>query len=241
MDPALSLNGATIKIDDQVIQIPRTKALQISEAVYLTKGSGQDEAWKRAASGPKGLVKRPGLQGPIDDAFLSSFLVVLPSKKSANPNVERWVHFELEHFLHRWKTLYRGVPKVKWDKDVSQEDVRTNNLIVFGDTRSNTLLQLVMQKKESLPIQWNQQTLVVNGKTYESDSHVPVMIYPNPLNQQKYIVLNSGPTHREGHDRTNSLQNPKLPDWSVIDLSSPPTDIVPGRIVDTGFFNEVWK
>jgi len=241
LDPVLSLNGATIKIDDQVIQIPRTKALQISKAVYLTKGSGQDEAWKRVASGPKGLVKRPGLQGPIDDAFLSSFLVVLPSKKSANPNVERWVHFELEHFLHRWKTLYRGVPKVKWDKDVSQEDVRTNNLIVFGDTRSNTLLQLVMQKKESLPIQWNQQSLVVNGKTYESDSHVPVMIYPNPLNQQKYIVLNSGPTHREGHDRTNSLQNPKLPDWSVIDLSSPPTDLVPGRIVDTGFFNEVWK
>ena len=243
LDPALSLNGATIKIDDQVIQIPRTKALQISEAVYLTKakGSGEEEAWKRAASEPKGLVKRPGLQGPIDDAFLSSFLVVLPSKKSANPNVERWVHFELKHFLHRWKTLYRGVPKVKWDKDVSQEDIRTNNLIVFGDTRSNTLLQLVMQKKESLPIQWNQQSLVVNGKTYESDSHVPVMIYPNPLNQQKYIVLNSGPTHREGHDRTNSLQNPKLPDWSVIDLSSPPTDIVPGRIVDTGFFNEVWK
>ena len=48
------------------------------------------------------------------------------------------------------------------------------------------------------------------------------MIYPNPLNSNRYVVLNSGMTFREGHDRTNSLQNPKLPDWAVVDLTRVP-------------------
>ena len=57
----------------------------------------------------------------------------------------------------------------------------------------------------------------------------------------KYVVLNSGPTHREGHDRTNSLQNPKLPDWAIVDLRQVPDALLPGKIVATGFFDESWK
>jgi hypothetical protein len=55
------------------------------------------------------------------------------------------------------------------------------------------------------------------------------------------VVLNSGPTFREGHDRTNSLQNPKLPDWAVVDLATPPDAQTPGKVVDAGFFDEEWK
>ncbi|MFP6602512.1 MAG: hypothetical protein VB862_08285, partial [Pirellulaceae bacterium] len=65
--------------------------------------------------------------------------------------------------------------------------------------------------------------------------------YPNPWNDQKYVVLNSGPTHREGHDRTNSLQNPKLPDWAIVDLRQVPDALLPGKIVATGFFDESWQ
>ena len=67
------------------------------------------------------------------------------------------------------------------------------------------------------------------------------MIYPNPLNPDRYIVLNSGPTYREEHDRTNSQQIAKLPDWAVIDITVPPTGRVPGNVVDVGFFDENWQ
>ena len=123
----------------------------------------------------------------------------------------------------------------------SEEDLRNNHLIVFGDTKSNTLLKRIMEKQNALPFEWNKESLMIKGNQYDAASHVPVLIYPNPLNSEKYIVLNSGPTHREGHDRTNSLQNPKLPDWSVIDLSLPPNDQVPGKVIEAGFFNEAWK
>jgi hypothetical protein len=68
-----------------------------------------------------------------------------------------------------------------------------------------------------------------------------VLIFPNPLNPNRYVVLNSGLTFREGHDKTNSQQNPKLPDWAVIGLDRDPDALAPGRIAAAGFFDEAWK
>ena len=67
------------------------------------------------------------------------------------------------------------------------------------------------------------------------------MIFPNPLNPQHYVVLNSGIDFREHAYGTNSLQIPKLPDFAMIDLREPPGARWPGKIVDAGFFDESWK
>ena len=67
------------------------------------------------------------------------------------------------------------------------------------------------------------------------------MIYPNPDNPARYVVLNSGFTYREYDYLNNARQVPKLPDWAVIDLATPPDAKAPGRIVDAGFFDERWK
>ena len=57
----------------------------------------------------------------------------------------------------------------------------------------------------------------------------------------RYIVLNSGFTFREGSNTTNSQQTPKLPDWAVIDLGTPPSAKWPGLVVDAGLFDERWQ
>jgi hypothetical protein len=69
---------------------------------------------------------------------------------------------------------------------------------------------------------------------------VPILVYPNPLNRERYIVLNSGFTFRKGSSQSNSLQTPRLPDWAIIDLRVPPSDQWPGAVRDAGFFNESW-
>jgi hypothetical protein len=75
----------------------------------------------------------------------------------------------------------------------------------------------------------------------DGNRYVPQAIYPLPGSKIAYVVLNSGLTFREGHDRTNSQQNPKLPDWAIIDITQPPDALAPGRIHDAGFFDEEWK
>ena len=54
-------------------------------------------------------------------------------------------------------------------------------------------------------------------------------------------MLNSGFTFREGSNTTNSQQTPKLPDWAVIDINTPPGAKWPGLVVDAGFFDERWQ
>lgn len=70
---------------------------------------------------------------------------------------------------------------------------------------------------------------------------MPVLIYPNPLNPRKYVVLNSGFTFREADYLSNARQTPKLPDWAVIDTTVPPSAHAPGGIADAGFFGEQWE
>ena len=78
-------------------------------------------------------------------------------------------------------------------------------------------------------------------KTYSSATNVPVMIYPNPLNPRKYIVINTGFTFREYDYLNNARQTPKLPDYAVVDITTPPDGRFPGKIVDAGFFGEHWE
>ncbi len=67
---------------------------------------------------------------------------------------------------------------------------------------------------------------------------VPILVYPNPLNPAHYVVLNSGITFREGHLKSNAQQTPKLPDWAIVDTSTPPDAVTAGKIMDAGFFDE---
>ena len=204
---------------------------------FLTKTDGRWQ-WQLENFDPaNSLVKSPGLQGPIDDAFMESFLVVTPSGQSKNERVQGWVEFELAHFQDRWRALYRGEVRTKRDVDVTPGDMEMN-LVLWGDPDSNRIIKRLIDR---LPITWNEKELKVRGERQDASTHVPLLIYPNPLNPRRYIVLNSGPTHREGHDRTNSLQNPKLPDWAVIDISSPPNELSSGAVVDADFFDEQWR
>ena len=74
-----------------------------------------------------------------------------------------------------------------------------------------------------------------------SATHAPILIYPNPLNPNRYVVLNSGFTFREYDYLNNARQIPKLPDWAFVDTTVPPDDRWPGKIVQAGFFNENWE
>ena len=67
------------------------------------------------------------------------------------------------------------------------------------------------------------------------------MIYPNPLNPKRYVVLNSGFTFRESALSSNARQVARLPDWAIIDLRTPPDADKPGKIEAADFFGEQWE
>lgn len=208
---------------------------------YFIRRLGQ---WELANDDPAtdGLRKAPGLQGPIDDAFMSRFLVVAPSGRSPNARFQAWVEAELAHFRQRWRALMRGQLPLKHDHEVTEADLAAGiNLVLWGDVHSN---QLLARLAGQLPVGYDAQRWSLGGVSYDGDRFAPLLVYPRRDavgRRLGYFVLNSGLTFREGHDRTNSLQNPKLPDWAIVDLAQPPDALAPGRIHDADFFDEQWR
>jgi hypothetical protein len=92
-----------------------------------------------------------------------------------------------------------------------------------------------------LPVQWGKDTLTVGSQRYNAGQHVPVLIYPNPLDPGHYVVINSGFTFREYDYLNNARQVPKLPDYAVIDINVPVSARAPGGIIAAGFFDEEWR
>ncbi|WP_010586761.1 prolyl oligopeptidase family serine peptidase [Schlesneria paludicola] len=193
-------------------------------------------AWK--AGQLSGLRKKHGLQGPIDDALMDSFIFVKPSGKFRNEMVERWVNAEFEHAVTHWRRQMRGDAIVKLDSEITAEDVANSNLILWGDTQSNSVLAKIADR---LPILWTGRDIVVGDRTFDAANHAPVAVYPNPLNPERYVVLNSSFTYREYDYLNNARQVPKLPDWAIVDLRTPPNARYPGKIVDADFFDERWN
>ena len=127
---------------------------------------------------------------------------------------------------------------MKDDTAVTDADIAAHNLVLWGDPSSNKVLAKIADK---LPVHWDAQSLRVGAQTYSGDHHVAVLIYPNPLNRRRYVVLNSGFTFREYDYLNNARQIPKLPDYAVIDISVPASSKAPGGIATAGFFDEHWQ
>ena len=124
----------------------------------------------------KALRKRHGLQGPIDDAFLDSFLCVKPSA----PNQR------LDTFKANWDKFLRGDLRIKDASSVTNDDIRQHNLILFGDAATNKFYAKIAGK---LPFRWTPKQIQIAGRTFDGEGQTLVAIYPNPLNPDRYIVL----------------------------------------------------
>jgi len=94
---------------------------------------------------------------------------------------------------------------------------------------------------DKLPIPWDAEAVRVGKKSFASNDHLPALIYPNPLNPTRYVVLNSGFTFAHPRLSSNADQTPKLPDYAVVDIDGSPSVGVAGEIVEAGFFDEQWR
>ncbi len=205
-----------------------------SWTVHLRKIGGR---WELGELDAKELRKRHGLQGPIDDAFMSSFLMVRPTGAAMSQSIGAWCEAEQAHAIREWRRQFRGEARVKDDSAVTDADIAGNNLVLWGDPGSNKILARIADR---LPIKWTTKGIEVGGQKYPANTAL-IMIYPNPLNPAKYVVLNSGHTFREVDNLNNARQVAKLPDFAIVDANSTPDGYAPGKILDAGFFGEKWE
>lgn len=225
----------TVTVDGQRLPAPAVRSDRSWEAHFRRQG----DRWLRVEKADDGTLRKlHDLQGPIDDAFTEPFLIVRPTGTPAMPGVSKWIDAEMGRAIREWRRQFRGEPRLKNDADVTDADVANYNLVLWGDPGSNQILGRIADR---LPILWTRNAVAVGSQRYPSDTHAPILITPNPLNLRRYVVLNSGFTFREYDYLNNARQVPRLPDWAIVDTTTPPNSRWPGKIANAGFFNERWE
>ena len=139
----------------------------------------------------------------------------------------------MERFQNEYAKWLRGDVPVVNDADLTAEQIAANNIVLFGDPGSNQVLARILD--DLTPLEWTAEGLKVAGKDYDVAANLPVLIYPNPLNPNRYVVINSGHTFGETEFLgTNALLFPRLGDWAVLSTADEST-------VAAGLFDEQWR
>jgi predicted esterase len=216
--------------------------------LFYTKKDGKWESF-RIEQNPEPFqkfrfakVKREGRTGPIDDAFTKSFICVRGSGQAWNPEMARAADAQLDRFVKEWDKWMRGKLLVKSDKDVHEINLQTQNLILFGDPGSNSLISKTMP---NLPFSWSKQQIEFGSQKFDAAKNLPMLIYPSPhdtYEPQHYIVLNSGHTFHEADFKgTNALLYPRLGDYAVVRPLPTRQDPAAFEVMKAGIFDDSWK
>lgn len=219
-------NAREINIDGQNLRVAGGPEITL----------GKDGAkWAVVPNGPPaGLHKTHALQGPIDDAFLDPFLLVRPTGKPWNEDVNAQALRTMARFDFMWGKFFRGHPFVKDDKDVTEADFVKYHVVLFGDPGSNKWIAALGGK---LPYTWTRESVTLGGKTFPANESYPALIYPNPLRPAKYVVLNTGLTI-DDRGYNGDYGTPLWGDYAVVKVKpgAPVPDLLTG-----GLFDENWQ
>ena len=223
-------NEARLSIDGQSVGVTEGPAKR-----RFIKAAGLWRAVKAVDPAGGTLHKKHGLQGPIDDAFREAFLCVRPTSKPHHPAAHQRALAIAALFGKEYPRWLRADVPFKNDAEVTPADIAGRHLVLFGDPGSNSLLARVAGK---LPIRWTKKAIVVGDESYNAENHLLAMIYPNPLNPERYVVVNSGHTFHEAEFRgTNAYLFPRWGDYSVLRFNEGQHD---PEVVEAGFFDEEW-
>lgn len=245
LPPMLQNPSSRLFVANQELSLSRRRELGSPRGVIVER---KGNAWR--VMGDQEAIrmtgKRPGLQGPIDDAFTSPFLCVRGTGKPWNPAVEQWARANLNRFAAEWDRYFLGELPIKDDTAVTPEDCRRCNLILFGDPGSNLWIRKALP---SPPLKWTRENCRIGENSYLSKDYAPALICPSPFagkSSARYLVLNSGHTfHAAELGRLNYLLFPRLGDWAIFKVggSQPETSSTPMKedVVTTGLWDESWK
>ena len=141
-------------------------------------------------------------------------------------------------FSREWDRYADGVPPIKADKDVTEDDRKRYNLILFGTRQSNTILA---QIADQLPVELTATGYRLGEKQYtvQRPNNLGVQLcYPSPFSQERMVVVQSGVFW--GNSLPINHKFDLLPDYIVYDSSVDPSDSS-NRAVTAGYFDGNWK
>jgi hypothetical protein len=212
----------TVTLDGKKIKTTSNERLSFSK---------KDGKWINAQTETSATAKNSKLEGPIREAFASRHIYVYGT--AGNPSQEELKkRMEVATEAADW-SFYRGsflgrimfFPRIVADKDVRPTDFESCNLILFGTTETNLLID---KYKDRLPLQLDNSKLSNHGLFY---------VYPI---DGHYVTVSSGLSWWANSQNQNYrfppsfAEVPALKDFVLFKNSLK-------EVVVDGYFDDAWK
>jgi pimeloyl-ACP methyl ester carboxylesterase len=177
----------TIRLDDTLLDIDQSIRILENNIEIHNGRLSEDGCFIRARLDENTVIKRSDLSGPLWDIYSNPCLLIYGTYSKDRPLIRA---------SKRCAESFRSPPwmgrmnfRVITDKEASERDLTENNIVLFGNAETNKILASVTDK---LPIRMEAGKVVVRNMKYSGDNIGYVLIYPNPLNQKKYIAVLAG-------------------------------------------------
>jgi hypothetical protein len=128
--------------------------------------------------------KSKDIEGPFSHVFTNKFIVVRGT--GGDEQDKEKIDAVISQFNDDWKKRYYVDFEVKADKEITASDISSSNLILIGSPSSNLVLERL---RFQLPLRVNNNSVSVEGETFDGTDLNYYFIYPNPENYKKYIAV----------------------------------------------------
>ncbi|MFQ6078696.1 MAG: prolyl oligopeptidase family serine peptidase, partial [Thermodesulfobacteriota bacterium] len=182
---------------------------------------------------PSKFSKNSLVHGPIDDVFGDSFLFVYGTigrdvlRTAANKAAA--VATQQGITGCDGGQIFHVIP----DTEVTTKEIADYHLILFGGPESNVLTARIINQ---LPVKIDAKGISVAGQRYAKKDVGLAMVYPNPLNPKRYILLFAGNSSQALND-LDKLPRPQ-PDYVIFNEA---TKQEGGKYLQAGFFDSNWE
>jgi hypothetical protein len=186
---------------------------------------------------PGGLHKRPDLNGPIKQAYFSPFVLVYGTRGDTATTGLLLHQARLEAF--QWWRRGNGFVEVLPDTDITDGIINSHNLILFGGPAENLITARI---NRDLPIRLDGASFFLGGERADGECLAGKFVYPNPLNQERLVVVHEG-TGEDGLRLSTFFRaiyaGAGLPDFMIFDKRVRRTGW--GGVISAGFFDSEWQ
>jgi hypothetical protein len=232
-----NVSNYILRLNDTFINVAQRIQIVENDVKIFEDFLGKDSCFVKTSTDTDAVFKRPGLSGPLWDIYSSSYLLVYGTNSKDRSLIKAAKECAESFSSPAW--MSRGNFKIVPDKEVLEEDIAQNNIVLFGNSETNAVLSRISDK---LPIQANGSNVLVRNMKYSGDNIGYVLIYPNPLNQEKYVAVFSGNTATAVNcfDKIwpRFLSVPRDVDYGVFEIDSSNDSV---RWREKGVFGTNWN
>lgn len=180
------------------------------------------------------LTKTAAVMGPIKEAYNARFILVQGS--GGTPAEKGILERRVQDAAREWREFAKGEPLVRLDTELTAADVQSANLVLFGTPATNCYLERIADR---LPVEFDAHTARLRNSRmrYDLSNAGFAMIYPNPENPERYVVVRAGVAYGEFLPPNHKYD--LMPDFVFYEPSADYDGT--NRTLCAGFFDSHWE